>query len=260
MAESASTVQYGWIGLHRLTPVEVLARIEENRTTGRPLTASYFGFHSLNVVGSSETLRQAFRSLHFVFPDGILVLWTTRLFGPALNTENRMNGDILGPLIYREALLRGWTIYLFGSAPGIAEEAARRIGDAYRGIQIVGTRHGFQRTSEDMEETIRDINRTRPTVVLVAMDQPNQEQWIATNSGRLETSFILGVGGYFDHMARRVDCYPGWVYRFKLNWAYRLAMEPRRLWKRYTVGVLKFAYHIVAGQILRIIHGSGRTA
>jgi N-acetylglucosaminyldiphosphoundecaprenol N-acetyl-beta-D-mannosaminyltransferase len=55
----------------------------------------------------------------------------------------------------------------------------------------------------------------------------------------------MGVGGYFDHVLRRIDCYPKWVNKFNLNWLYRLYIEPRRLWKRYLIGFPKFIFRII---------------
>ena len=106
----------------------------------------------------------------------------------------------------------------------------------------MGTHHGYLSSEEENDAVIAEIKRSQATIVLVGMSQPLQEEWIVANRRRVRAAVVIAVGAYFDHLTRCADCYPAWVYTCRLNWAYRLMIEPRRLWKRYTIGVLQFCW------------------
>lgn len=245
------TVDYLGVRLSKATVPDMIAMVASCVSQTRTLTVSYFGFHTANVIASNSELRATFDSLDLVVPDGIAILWTAWMFGLPLSVRNRMNGDILAGVLYEEGLKQGWSFYFLGSAPGVAAAAAERVKEAFPQIKIVGSHHGYLDPAKQ-GAIVDEINRASATIVLVGMGQPYQEQWIATNRNRLRSALLLGVGGYFDHVIRRIDCYPALIYRFRLNWAYRLILEPKRLWKRYTVGLMLFVWRILRARLSRI--------
>ena len=217
------------------------AAIAERRLT----TLSYYGFHTANVLRKSAAARRAFEQLTMVFPDGIAILWSAPLFGRRLTIENRINGDVLGPSLFDRARRAGWRIFLLGGDHAIVEAAVARLAELFPGVCFAGFHHGYARGKE-AEAVIDEIRRSSADIVLVGMGQPHQEHWIEENAKALGTSVVMGVGGYFDHLARRADCYPPVISRLRLNWAYRLWIEPRRLWKRYVFGFPLYLMHLVA--------------
>jgi N-acetylglucosaminyldiphosphoundecaprenol N-acetyl-beta-D-mannosaminyltransferase len=239
----------------KLTRITVAGLIEETRTAldrRQAVTASYYGFHTANLIAANPATEVTFSELDIVMADGIAVLWTSRFFGRPLDISNRINGDISGPFLCAEAVKAGWSIYLLGGAPGVASAAARRLEAAFPGLRIAGTHHGYLSSDEENDALVAAINRSSATIVLIGMGQPTQEEWIVANRKRVQAALLLGVGAYLDHLVRRVDCYPAWVYAARLNWAYRLVMEPRRLWKRYTVGVPRFCWRLGRTKLQRL--------
>jgi N-acetylglucosaminyldiphosphoundecaprenol N-acetyl-beta-D-mannosaminyltransferase len=91
-------------------------------------------------------------------------------------------------------------------------------------------------------QLVAEINASGADIVMVGMGVPIQEKWVAKYASQVTAPVLITVGGYFDHVLRRVDCYPAWVHRHKLNWLYRLVKEPRRLWRRYLLGGLEFGF------------------
>ena len=241
---STKTLDYLGVRLHRLTQNELISEVRASVVQKRQLTFSYYGFHTANIITSNRAAKELFDSLGILMPDGIAILYTTWLFGVPMATKNRGNGDIIAPYLFPEAVRQGWKIYLLGGAPGIASEAAEKLQLAFSGLQIVGTHHGYLSSEAMNQAVVNDINQSGATIVIVGMGQPLQEQWIVSRKARVHAPVLLAVGGFFDHLCRRVDCYPAWVYRSKLNWAYRLFTEPGRLWKRYTLGALRFGMHL----------------
>jgi N-acetylglucosaminyldiphosphoundecaprenol N-acetyl-beta-D-mannosaminyltransferase len=151
--------------------------------------------------------------------------------------------------LYSEAIRQRWGIYCLGGASGTASSAAGKLTSAYPGLKIVGTHHGYFSSEEEQQEVIDDINQTKAVIVLVGMGQPRQEEWIVASKGRIRATILVAVGGYFEHVLKRVDCYPAWVYKWRLNWAYRLLREPKRLWKRYTLGILTFGMRVLWAKV-----------
>lgn len=218
----------------------------------RLLTVSGFGFNTVNIIRSSKSVEEKFKLLDILVPEGMSIIRTSWLFGGPLDYENRITVDVLAPFLYSEAIQHGWGIYLLGGVPGVASCAAGKLRNAFPGLDIVGTHHGYLTSEGEKQAVIESINRSRAVIVLVGMGQPSQEEWIIANKDRVRASVLVGVGGYMDHVIRRIDCYPKWIYKWRLNWAYRLWTEPRRLWKRYTLGLLMFCARVFLARFSRL--------
>jgi alpha-1,3-mannosyltransferase len=136
-------------------------------------------------------------------------------------------------------------IFLFGAKPETLQKAARAIRDRWPHHIVVGQAHGYHDGGQ--EALIPEmILKARPDVVLVAMGNPKQELWIAQHVPRCAPC-CLGVGALFDFLAGNVRRAPRWIRAVRCEWMFRLALEPRRLWRRYLVGNAKFiAYLAVA--------------
>lgn len=212
----------------------------------RMLTVSYATFYTTNVIGSDEASARLFDAFDIVTPEGIAVISTAWLFGTSLSRENILSAEYLMPPVYQEAIQQGWGIYLLGGEPGIALSAGNKLENAFPGLKIVGTHHGILGTQSETDGVVEDINQSGASILMVGMGQPRQEEWIIQNKDRLKVSFIIAIGGYFDKVDKRVDCYPKWVFKLRLFWVYRLVTEPRRVWKRYTFGVLRFLGHLIS--------------
>lgn len=144
----------------------------------------------------------------------------TRITGVGLFTE-----------LMKAAPHERWSIYLLGASPEANEGARRKLEQDYPGIRIVGARDGF---FECNDEVVRDINASGAQMLFVAMGSPKQEQWIIDNFERLETTFMMGVGGTYDVVSGRVHRAPAFFCKTGTEWLYRLLCQPSR-WRRQTV-------------------------
>jgi N-acetylglucosaminyldiphosphoundecaprenol N-acetyl-beta-D-mannosaminyltransferase len=122
------------------------------------------------------------------------------------------------------------TAFLVGSAPGVAEEAARVLQGRFPGLSLVGTHHGYFSPSET-QAVIAHIHEARPSFLFVGMGMPAQEKWIAKNLAALGVPVVMGVGGSFDVLSGRLARAPAWMRSLGAEWAYRLVQEPWR-WRR----------------------------
>lgn len=242
-------LDYCGVAVSRLTASAFVARMAKAVDDQRVLTATYLHFHTVNLIEASPHARHIFSEIDVVHPDGIAVLWSSRLFGRPFDRDNILVMECIMPTFAVEASRRAWTLFLFGGAAGVAERAKEKLEGAFPQMRVVGTHHGYLRLEEEMRAVVAMIARARPTIVLVALGQPMQEEWIVRYRDQLNARVIIGVGGYLDKLAKRAEIYPGWVERTHLYWFYRLLTEPARVWKRYSIGGVQFARTLLRAKV-----------
>lgn len=190
--------------------------------------------HTVMAAAEDAELRSALSGSLVNVPDGMPLVWALRALGHPLHDR------VYGPELMWRACARaargGTRFYLYG---GRDQQALSRLADNLRrhhpGLQLVG---GFSPphrplTGEERDAVIDEINRAAPDVVWVGVGVPKQEKWMAEMRPHLEAPVLVGVGAAFDFHAGLVPQAPPWLQRAGLEWAYRLAREPRRLWRRY---------------------------
>ncbi len=197
-----------------------------------------FGFcnaHTVNMARGSPAFASAL-ARHVLFADGIGVDLASRLLYGSAFPEN-LNGTDFTP-----ALLRGCgkplEVFLLGSPPGVAEVAAEHLARRFPGVVIAGTQHGFFAEAESPAIVAR-IRAAGARLVLVGMGHPRQELWAAAH-GEATGAVVMSVGAYLDFAAGRVARAPQWMRRARIEWTYRLMLEPRRMAGRYLVGNARF--------------------
>jgi N-acetylglucosaminyldiphosphoundecaprenol N-acetyl-beta-D-mannosaminyltransferase len=126
-------------------------------------------------------------------------------------------------------------VYFLGGGEGVAEEAARRLAARYAGLQVVGTVCPPHRelTADEHAALIEGIRAANPDLLMVAFTMPRGERWLAANFEALGVPVIVNIGAAIDFAAQRIRRAPRWMQKTGLEWAFRLAREPRRLFGRY---------------------------
>lgn len=186
-----------------------------------------------------------------VFADGIGLKLAGRLSGQEV--RDNVNGTDMFPILCSMAAKRGRSLFLLGARPGVAEKVKERMTALHPGLMIAGTHHGYF-DKDDPSEVIEQINRSGTDILLVAFGAPAQERWIADHRSRLEVPVAMGVGGLFDFYSGRIPRAPKVVRDMYLEWAWRLLMEPRRMWRRYLIGNFAFMGRVLWWEL------SGRNA
>jgi exopolysaccharide biosynthesis WecB/TagA/CpsF family protein len=215
----------------------------------RSRSACVFAFcnmHTFNMARRCKPLQRAL-SKATVFNDGLGIdLASSILFGSKF--PDNLNGTDLTP-----ALLASFdqpvSIYLVGSPPGVADQAARAIEAQFPLVSIVGSQHGFFSPAED-ERIVDSIRAAGTDLLLLGMGNPRQELWAMEFASRTG-AVTLCVGAFFDFISGRISRAPLWVRRLRSEWLYRIAMEPSRLWRRYFGGAVPFLYSVLAEKYAR---------
>jgi exopolysaccharide biosynthesis WecB/TagA/CpsF family protein len=211
-------------------PTDCVAAIDESVGRGS-VRLGFVNTFAAYLLGKSDHLQSVLRDF-VLLNDGIgLDLVSLIKYGERFGFN--LNGTDFTPF-YLKATRHKYRIYLLGGRPGIAERAAVALKRIAPQHDYVGEHHGYFAEAENAE-IVADINARRADLVLVALGNPQQEIWIADNIDKTAARLAIGVGALFDFLADAIPRAPLWMRRGKLEWLYRLSLEPKRLWKRYMV-------------------------
>ena len=188
------------------------------------------------VMASQEDLelRAALVDSSINVPDGQPLVWAINSLGHSL--PGRVYGPELMSRACDRAAARGHRFYLYGGRnQGALVQLALNLRRRHPGVKIVGGYSPPHRplTEEERLAIVSEINHSHADVVWAGIGVPKQEKWMAEMRPDLEAPVLIGVGAAFDFHAGLVPQAPNWVQEAGLEWAYRLAHEPRRLWRRY---------------------------
>jgi len=150
--------------------------------------------------------------------------------------KENLNGTDFTPYLLRQAK-RPLRLFLLGGKPHVAVRAAEYARQQL-GQEVVGVCDGYAGMSE--VRLLEHIARSQPDILLVALGNPTQEQWILKHRSALKLPLIMGVGALFDFWAGAKPRAPRVVQSLRLEWLYRLCLEPRRLLRRYTLDIVRF--------------------
>lgn len=259
-APEKRTVAILGVPIDNLSMDEVMRVIEDQITEG--------GFHQVATANvdfliksiHDEELHEILCRCDLVLPDGMPLVWASRMMGQAL--KERVTGADLVPRLLQVSARRGYRIFLLGAEDESSARATAWIEAHYPGACVAGRYSpDFKPLDEmDHEEILRRIEIARPDVLLVAFGNPKQEKWIAMHRHRLRVPLCVGIGGSLDFLSGKVSRAPEWMQASSLEWAYRLYQEPTRLAKRYLVDAVGLFYYLTLQLAATAAQAGGRAA
>jgi N-acetylglucosaminyldiphosphoundecaprenol N-acetyl-beta-D-mannosaminyltransferase len=235
------------VPLDPLTMDETVARCGELIREGRPVQHVVLNAGKCVLLEDEPDIRDIVARCAVVNADGQSVVWAARFLG--VRVPERVAGiDLMGRLI---ALCEGegWPVYFLGAKDDVLaafEAEARR---RHPRLVVAGGRNGYFRPEDEpgIAETIR---ASGARVVLVGISSPMKERFLARNLERMGPVLAMGVGGSFDVWAGKTTRASVWMQHAGLEWFHRFAQEPRRMWRRYLIGNLRFAGLVIRARLL----------
>jgi len=186
--------------------------------------------------------KQVLNGADMITPDGMPLVWVAKFMG---NREvERTYGPDLMMALCGKGQDQGRKHYLYGGTESTCSLLRNVLKRKFPNISILGhyaPPFRPQHTQED-EQVIEQINRANPDILWVGLGSPKQDFWMQEHRERLNVPVIIGVGAAFDFIAGVKKQAPRWMQRSGLEWFFRLCSEPKRLWKRYLVGNIRFVY------------------
>lgn len=230
------------------TAAEAVRVIASRLDDGVFTRIAFFNAHCVNIAYDRPDYRAALADT-LILPDGIGIDLASQLLYGTSFPEN-LNGTDFLPL-FLSHIDRPLRVALLGAAPGTAEQAALAFARAIPRHSFVAISHGYFSPGAETEAVLDRLRQARADVVLVALGVPRQELFVARHLTADHATLVFAVGALLDFMAGEVPRAPKSVRRIRLEWAYRLLVEPRRLWRRYLLGNPRFMVRVLRDWCVR---------
>lgn len=206
--------------------------------------------HLINLAQENTWLLEFQKKGYLTFCDGAGVILAAKILGKHI-PERITYADWLWSLgAYCEA--EGYSLFLLGGEPGVAEKAAANLVERYPALHIAGTQHGYfdkSPGSSENREVIQAVNTAQANILVTAFGMPLQERWLDENWEVLQGNVALTAGAALDYISGELKRAPKWMTDNGLEWLGRLIIEPGRLWKRYVLGNPLFFWRVFLQKI-----------
>jgi N-acetylglucosaminyldiphosphoundecaprenol N-acetyl-beta-D-mannosaminyltransferase len=232
----------------------------EAAAQSRSLLLAATSVHGVTLAARNASFLSTLNSFDVVHPDGQPIRWALNVLHDA-HLEDRVYGPTLMLHVCAAAAEAQLPVYFYGSTPSVLERLSSRLHDQFPSLVIAGYRSPPFRplTPEEESSDAEAIITSGASIVFAGLGCPRQEQWAAKQRSNLPLP-ILCVGAAFDFHAGALRQAPAWMQRRGLEWSFRLAMEPRRLWRRYAQAVpffmLLFARQFLAMRFTSLPDGA----
>lgn len=244
-----------------LTPSEVLEHMHTAVAAKRRAVIANHNLNSLKLIRDDAEMRAFYDTAERVQIDSTPLIAFGRLLGLPVTRAHRSTYLDWREDFWTLADRQGWRVFYLGGTARTGEEAVRRLSARWPGA-VIETRSGYfdaQPDSFDNAAVLARIAAFRPDVLMVGMGMPRQEGWIVRNLDALPDCVILNVGAAFDYEAGVQKAAPRWMGRAGLEWLYRLAHDPRRLFRRYCVEPWSLAGPALADIVAALGRRRGRS-
>ena len=222
---------------------DVISRIAgwvEERRAGNYIAVT--GMHGVVEARQNRRFFTILNQASLVVADGMPLVWIGRCHG--FNLQRRVYGPELLETFCRHTADR-YRHFFYGGAPGVAENLGKILEQRF-GIRFVGAYSPpFRPLNAAERRRLQELVRNaQPDILWVGLSTPKQETWMAEYRDLLGIPVLIGVGAAFDFLTGRTSQAPRWMREHGLEWLFRLATEPRRLWRRYLIGGSRFLWNV----------------
>jgi N-acetylglucosaminyldiphosphoundecaprenol N-acetyl-beta-D-mannosaminyltransferase len=246
------------IGISATTYDEAVGAILAAARRGTGGTVNAAAVHAVVEAARDPVLKEKVNRFDLVAPDGQPVRWALNLLHRT-GLSDRVYGPELMLRLCRRAAEDGLGVYLYGSAPAIVERLRENLARRFPGLRIAGWESPPFRplTPEEDRETVARINASGARLIFIGLGCPRQDEFAMAHRGRV-SGVLICVGAAFDFHAGTKRMAPPWMQRHGLEWLFRLASEPRRLWRRYLVTNSIFAARLSLELVRSIVRRARR--
>lgn len=214
------------VRIYAVTMKEALACAEEMIRSDKPHVVATANAEMVMRAREDKELFNILNRCSLVVPDGAGILWAGDVLGYPF--PERVTGADYAEELLRLATRESWPVYFLGGAPGVAEKAIRRFSERNGKFPLAGVHDGYFDEREE-KKIIDEIKRNNTKILLCGMGVPKQEKWLWRHKDELGPLMGMGVGGVFDVMAGNLKRAPLWMQKNRLEWAYRLYLQPSRI-------------------------------
>jgi len=223
---------------------ELLEEIDRLAAAQRPALVNNVNVHACNIAYKDPEFLEILNASDAVFCDGFGVKLGASLLGKKLG--QRMTPPDWVDELFKLCMRRRYCVFFIGDTDEVVSLFVQRVKEKHRWLRIMGYHNGFFIPGADEEVRImNEINRQRPDVILTAMGMPRQEKWAWRARARLGKGVIIATGALFRWYTGYEKRAPFWMTQHGFEWLARLIVSPRKLFKRYVIGIPLFFCRIV---------------
>ena len=233
--------------IDNLNMQETLQVINDTIDSGAQLHHVVINAAKMVAMQTDLKLRQSVNSCDLINADGQSVVWASRILGQPL--KERVAGIDLMENLVELAYKKNYKIFFFGAKEEVVSRVVNNYKIKYSKDIIAGYRNGYFK-KEDEVDIAKQISDSGEDILFVAISSPTKENFLYDNKETLRgVNFIMGVGGSFDVVSGLVKRAPLWMQKIGMEWFYRFVQEPKRMWKRYLIGNIKFIWMVFKARL-----------
>jgi len=228
------------INLDNLSLDELIALINLKIKQDEKISIGYVNVHICNFARKHSGFRNTINNFSIVHPDGIGIYMASRILNGKRGLYRRYTGTDLYYKLFREN--PDLKYFLLGGFENCSERMMENVKVSVSSeIKIAGSIYNPSYTDNDVDI----INKSGADILFVALGTPYQEDWINENKQKIKTPVTIAIGSGLYFLSGAIKRAPKWMRGIGLEWLYRLYQEPKRLWKRYILGIPIFVFNII---------------
>jgi N-acetylglucosaminyldiphosphoundecaprenol N-acetyl-beta-D-mannosaminyltransferase len=246
------------IGISAIDMDDARSFIEDAISNRKKIYISVCPVSTIMECRRNKKILRSVNSADLVTPDGMPIVWIGRVFGH--RNIRRVYGPELMQEICAVSARNGYRHYLYGSSPDVLNRLNENLIRRYPGIDILGIfSPPFRRlTKEEDDRVVNELNRLNLHIVWVGLGSPKQDLWMYEHRDKIDAPVMIGVGAAFDFLAGTKPQAPRWIRNNGFEWLFRLATEPKRLWRRYIVDNSLFMSYLIPELLSRAFGHRGK--
>jgi len=216
-----------------------------NTIQQKKVLISTINAHSLNTSNDDAVFNKALKNSNILLADGISVVWAKRMLSGE-KIQKIAGADLFYYEMERINAISGKCFFL-GSSDPILQLIRERSAKEFPNVQVFSYSPPYKPffSQDESKVMIDKVNEVKPDVLFVGMTAPKQEKWAFQYYSQLSVGHVCCIGAVFDFYAGIINRAPKWMIRMGMEWLYRLIKEPRRMWRRYLIGNLKFIVYLL---------------
>ena len=231
------------IPIDAITMKDTINLVEKTIVAKKQIHHTVVNASKIILMKKDAELEKSVIEADIVNADGQGVVWAANLLG--LNLPERVSGIDLMESLVEMSYYNGYKCYFLGARKNIVQKLVAIYKEKYSEDIIAGFRNGYFNEQEECD-IARKISESGANILFVAITSPKKEIFLNKHKDQLKNvNFIMGVGGSFDVISGKIKRAPMFMQRIGLEWFYRFLQEPRRLWKRYLLGNIKFIWLVI---------------
>lgn len=227
---------------------EALDLITENLDSGQKSTYYFLNPHAINLSKKDGQFYTILKENESNFPDG-MGMKLAGIFEKYRLKENLCGTDLY-PRLMNVAEQKSFSVFFLGGSEEVVEAMVCNAKKSWPNLNVAGYYHGYFNKETESKKVVSQINAVSPDILLVSFGMPIQEKWIYNNFSELDAKAVFATGGLFDFFSGKVKRAPLVWRQVGMEWAYRLILEPKRMWKRYVIGNPLFLVHVLKDRYL----------